>query len=127
MKTAQKDSNLISIKKEKRGNFTITKDENFAHLIAMSFAFHSQYMEAVSKEKNQILQESPKFLKLMENLSTAQDTVSISNKDLKLLNEWVKCITEIIIELPSVDLKDENFQKFFRLSQSFVAKVGKVI
>lgn len=127
MKTMTKKKESILFKKEKKGTFCIKRDENFAHLIAMGFAFHSKYMESVSKEKGQVIQESSKFLKLMENLSNAEDKVSISLSDVKLLNEWIKCITEMIIESPSANLKDENIQKFFRLSQDFVLKTGNVI
>jgi len=122
-----KEKNHIILKKEKRGGFTIERDENFAHLMAMSFAFHSKYMESISMEKGQILQESPKFLKLMERLSSADKKVKLSLSDLKILNEWVRCITEIIIESPKIDLKDDNIIKFFRISQDFVSKTGAVI
>lgn len=127
MKTMKKNKDSISFKKEKKGTFYIKRDENFAHLMAMSFSFHSKYMEMMSMEKGQAVQESPKFLNLMESLSMPKEKISLSLNDIRLLNEWVKCITEIIIELPSADLKDENMQKFFRLSQDFVAKTSDVI
>lgn len=123
--TTKKDS--ISFKKEKKGTFCIFKDENFAHLMAMSFTFHSKYMEIVSEQKGQTMQESPKFLKLMQDLSVANEKISIRQSELKLLNEWVKCITEIIIELPTANLKDKNLKKFFRLSQDFVKKTNEVL
>jgi len=127
MKTMIKEKNHIEFKKEKRGGFSIERDGNFAQLMAMSFAFHSKYMETISMEKGQILQESPKFLKLMERISSPGEKVKLSLSDLKILNEWVKCITEIIIESPKIDLKDENMLKFFKISQDFVSKTGAVI
>jgi predicted site-specific integrase-resolvase len=122
---AKKD--IITFKKSKNGTFTIIKNENFAHLMAVSFAFHSKYMESLSEEKGQIIQEGPRFLALMERLSTADEKVSLSLSEVKILNEWVKCITEIIIAIPSTDLKDKNMQTFFRLSQDFVTKTNNVI
>lgn|ERR1035437_9706668 len=127
MKTMAKENNHIEFKKEKIGGYSIKRDENFAHLMAMSFSFHSKYMESVSMEKGHILQESPKFLKLMERLSSSGDKIKLSLSDTKILNEWIKCITEIVIELPKIDLKDENMQKFFRISQDFVSKTSAVI
>jgi predicted site-specific integrase-resolvase len=79
------------------------------------------------EEKGQIIQEGPRFLALMERLSTADEKVSLSLSEVKILNEWVKCITEIIIAIPSTDLKDKNMQTFFRLSQDFVTKTNNVI
>lgn len=127
MKTMTKKKDSILFKKEKKGTFYIVRDENFAHLMAMSFSFHSKYMEAVSKEKGQVVQESQKFLNLMERLSVTENKINISLSDIRLLNEWVKCITEVIIESSSVDLKEKNMLKFFRLSQDFVSKTSDVI
>ena len=117
----------ISFRKGKNGSFKIAKNENFAHLMAISFAFHSKYMEALSIEKGQILQEGSKFLSLMERLSLESERVEVSLSEVKILNEWVKCITEIIIAIPSTDLKDKNMQMFFRLAQDFVFKTNKII
>jgi hypothetical protein len=122
---AKKD--IISIRKGKNGTSTIAKNENFAHLMAVSFTFHSKYMESISMERGQILQEGPRFLALMEKLSLGGDKISISVSEIKILNEWIKCITEIIIALPATDLKDKNMQMFFRLSQDFVTKTNKII
>lgn len=122
---AKKD--IITFKKDKNGTFAIVKNENFAHLMAVSFAFHSKYMESISMEKGQMLQEGPKFLALMERLSTADEKVNVSLSEVRILNEWVKCITEIIIAIPSTDLKDKNMKTFFRLAQDFVTKTNKVI
>lgn len=122
---AKKD--IISFRKGKNGTFKIAKNENFAHLMAVSFTFHSKYMESISLEKGQILQEGPKFLALMERLSIAGDSVDISLSEAKILNEWVSCIAEIIIGLPATDLKDKNMQVFFRLAQDFVKKINKSI
>jgi hypothetical protein len=122
---AKKD--IISFRKGRNGTFRIVKNENFAHLMAVSFAFHSKYMESISLEKGQILQEGPKFLALMERLSLGDEKVDISLTEVKILNEWVKCITEIIIAIPSTDLKDKNMQAFFRLAQDFVTKTSKII
>jgi hypothetical protein len=63
----------------------------------------------------------------MERISSPGEKVKLSLSDLKILNEWVKCITEIIIESPKIDLKDENMLKFFKISQDFVSKTGAVI
>lgn len=119
---AKKD--IISFKKGSKGTFKIVKNEKFAHLMAVSFTFHSKYMESISIEKGQILQESPKFLSLMERLSIENEQVDISLSEVKILNEWVKCITEIIIALPATNLKDENMKVFFRLAQDFVTKTN---
>ena len=51
---AKKD--IITFKKSKSGAFTIAKNEHFAHLMDISFAFHSKYMESLSMEKGQIVQ-----------------------------------------------------------------------
>ncbi len=122
---AKKD--IISFRKSKNGTFTILKNENFAHLMAVSFTFHSKYMESISMEKGKILQEGPRFLALMEKLSLGDEKIDVSTGEIKILNEWVKCITEIIIALPATDLKDKNMQMFFRLSQDFVTKTNKVL
>lgn len=122
---AKKD--IISFKKNKNGTFTILKNENFAHLMAVSFTFHSKYMESISAENGHILQEGPKFLALMERLSLAIDKVDISLSEVKILNDWIGCIAEIIIALPGTDLKDKNMQVFFRLAQDFVKKTNKTI
>jgi hypothetical protein len=121
---AKKDT--ISFRKGKSGTFKILKNENFAHLMAVSFAFHSKYMEVISIEKGQIMQEGTKFLSLMERLSLADEKIEISLSEVKILNEWIKCITEIIIAIPSTDLKDKNMQVFFRLAQDFVTKTNKI-
>lgn len=118
---------IISFKKGKNGAFVIAKNENFAHLMAVSFAFHSKYMESMTIEKGQVVQEGPKFLALMERLSTAGEAVEISLSEAKILNEWIRCIAEIIIAIPSTDLKDKNMKTFFRLAQDFVSKTKKVI
>jgi hypothetical protein len=122
---AKKD--IISFRKGRNGTFRIAKNENFAHLMAVSFTFHSKYMESISIEKGQILQEGPRFLALMERLSLGGDNVDISLGEVKILNEWVKCIAEIIIAIPSTDLKDKNMQTFFRLAQDFVTKTNKIM
>jgi len=61
----------------------------------------------------------------MEKLSLSEKKIEISLNEVKILNEWIKCITEIIIALPSTDLKDKNMQVFFRLAQDFVSKTNK--
>lgn len=122
-----KKKEIISFRKGKKGDFIISKNEHFAHLMAVSFTFHAKYMESLSAEKGHVLQESTKFLSLMERLSLEGEKVNVSLSDVKILNEWIKCITEIIIALPSTDLKDKNMQIFFRLAQDFVTKTAKVI
>lgn len=122
---AKKD--IISFRKGTNGAFKLLKNDKFAHLMAVSFTFHSKYMESISKEKGQIIQEGHKFLALMEKLSLSEKKIEISLSEVKILNEWVKCITEIIIALPSTDLKDKNMQVFFRLSQDFVIKTNQVL
>lgn len=117
----------ITLKKNRNGTFTIVRDEHFAKLMAVSFAFHSKYMEAASIEKGQVLQESPKFLLLMEQISADQEMVELVLSDIKILHEWVKCITEIIIALPNTDLKSDNMITFFRLSEDFVKRTAKVL
>lgn len=117
----------ISFRKSKQGAFRITKNEHFAHLMAVSFTFHSKYMESVSMDKGRIVQESPKFLDLMERLSLEGESVEVTLSEVRILNEWIKCITEIIIALPSTNLKDKNMQVFFRLAQDFVTKTNKAI
>ncbi len=120
---AKKD--IISFRKGINNSFKLLKNDKFAHLMAVSFTFHSKYMESISIEKGKIIQESPKFLSLMEKLSLSEKKIEISLNEVKILNEWIKCITEIIIALPSTDLKDKNMQVFFRLAQDFVSKTNK--
>jgi hypothetical protein len=117
----------ITLRKNRNGTFTIVRDEHFAKLMAVSFAFHSKYMESVSVEKGHTMQESPKFLLLMEKISEEQESIELVMGDIKILHEWVKCITEIIIALPSTDLTNENMLTFFRLSEDFVKRTEKVI
>lgn len=117
----------ITIKKNKSGTFSIVRDENFAKLIAVSFTFHSKYMEAASLEKGQVLQESPKFLELMEMLSQEQQSIELVLSDIRILHEWIKCITEIIIALPTTDLKNKNMKIFFRLSEDFAKKTLEIL
>ena len=118
---------IISFRAVKNGSFKLMKNDKFAHLMAVSFTFHSKYMESISVEKGKIVQEGPKFLALMERLSLADEKIEVSLSEVKILNEWVKCITEIIIALPSTDLKDKNMTVFFRLAQDFVTKTNKVL
>lgn len=118
----------ITIRKNKNGTFTIVRDENFAKLMAVSFSFHSKYMEAVSLEKGHIVQESPKFLELMEKISCDnKKTIQLVLSDIRILHEWVKCITEIIISIPTTDLKNNNLLTFFRLSEDFGKKTTKIV
>lgn len=122
---AKKD--VISFRGGVNGAFKLLLNDKFAHLMAVSFTFHSKYMESISIERGQIIQEGPKFLSLMERLSLGDKRIEVSLTEVMILNEWVKCITEIIIALPSTDLKDKNMQVFFRLAQDFVSKTNKVI
>lgn len=117
----------ISLNKNRNGTYTIIRDEHFAKLIAVSFSFHSKYMESISIEKGHSMQESPKFIALMERISEEQDSVELVMSDIKILHEWVKCITEIILALPTADLTNENMMTFFRLSEDFVKRTAKVL
>jgi hypothetical protein len=117
----------ISLKKNRNGTFTIIRDEHFAKLMAVSFTFHSKYMESVSIEKGHSMQESPKFLLLMERISEEQESIELVISDLKILHEWVKCITEIILVLPNTDLTTPNMLTFFRLAEDFVKRTEKVL
>ena len=124
-------ANTIKIKKLEGGSISIRRDENLIHMLSVGYGIHRNILEAVSKGDGKAYSDGGVFEGIMQKIVSSgeegkklNETIVLSKDDTVILNEWVDCICQLLVEMDGVDYKDEKISKFLKISQDFLKKSG---
>lgn len=115
--TVEKDNNLI----------IILKDENFEHLLGVSYVFYERIMSLIQSDKGPVFQMSPRFVSLIKKLSVKSDKVYLSDDELALFVDWVDTLCLIMLDLDTIDYKNTEIKKYLTLSEKFIKRTKQIM
>lgn len=106
---------------------TISKDENFEHLLGVSYVFYERIMSLIESEKGPVFQISPRFKKLIDKLSVKSDSVKLSEEELGLFVDWVDTLCLIMLDIDTIDYKNIEIKRYLTLSEKFIKKSKEIM
>jgi hypothetical protein len=113
----------IEIKIERDQNlFIIRKDKNFDHLISLSIVFYERIMSFMQKTEGVSLQMNPKFVSLLQKITTNSEKLYLSQEDITIFVDWVDCLCLIMLDIDSIDYANKDIKKYLTLSERFIKK-----
>ena len=116
---------LHSKNNDGKSGFLIHLDENFKHLLSMSYGFHLKVLESASKKDKKEYKDSDSFIDIIGKLCLKESFSILTNSEIKMFSNWLESITQMMLEVDRINLKDIDIKKFFKLSQSFFKEFKK--
>lgn len=104
----------------------VKMDESFDHLIGVSYTFYEKIMTLIQNNQNFNLQMTPRFISLINKVSSKSSSIYLSMDELALLVDWVDTLCLIMLDLDTIDYKNKQIKKYLTISEKFIKK-GKEI
>lgn len=116
------------IKIEQKGDIIIIhKDDNFNHLISISYVFYERIMSVVNSEQAIHYKMSPRFAGLLNKIAIKNDIIHLSEDELSLFVDWIDTLCLIMLDLDNINYNHVEIKRYLTLSEKFIQKSKKIL
>ncbi len=116
IRISQKDNNVI-----------IYKNENFLLMIKVCKYVYERMILDLEKESKIKHTENLQFSTLISNICSDKKTSTLNFEDAQMLSIWIDLLCNLIIEKNTTDLKNQELQRFFKITTGFNKKLIKIL
>lgn len=122
-----KTSNVTITKKD--NEFIIKKNENFKFMFTMTNMIYDEIKKSMNLSLGIGLQfnEKKEFLDIITNLSSDNKVSILTEDEATKLVSWIDIICNTLLEKEDLDLKNEELNKYFKISSKFNKKTIKLL